>query len=76
MHGDGLAGSTPAYAQQSTSGFWTIGGSGLFPGSPGQWTVVGIARGVGTGEGASPLPAGGGNRDRNHWRNTAQTAIR
>ncbi|CDM26127.1 hypothetical protein BN140_3020 [Methanoculleus bourgensis MS2] len=26
---------------------------------PGQWTVVGIALGVGAGEGARPLPAGG-----------------
>jgi len=26
---------------------------------PGQWTVVAIAMGVGTGEGARPLPAGG-----------------
>jgi len=27
---------------------------------PGQWTVVGIALGVGAGEGASPLPAQAG----------------
>ena len=32
------------------------GERGVSPGSPGQWTVVGIALGVG----ARPLPAGGG----------------
>ena len=36
------------------------GGRGVSPGSPGQWTVVGIPWGVGTGEGARPLPAQGG----------------
>ena len=38
-------------------------GSGLFPCLPGQWTVVGIAWGRGTGEGASPLPAQGRPRE-------------
>ncbi|CVK34169.1 protein of unknown function [Methanoculleus bourgensis] len=31
-------------------------GSGLFPGSPGQWTVVAILMEVGTGEGETPSP--------------------
>src|SRR5690554_6296161 len=38
------------------------GERGVPPGSPGQWTVVAITPGVGAGEGASPLPAGGGTR--------------
>ncbi|CVK32372.1 protein of unknown function [Methanoculleus bourgensis] len=39
----------------------SMGGErGVSPGSPGQWTVVAITLGVGTGEGARPLPAGDG----------------
>jgi hypothetical protein len=41
----------------------SMGGErGVSPGSPGQGTVVGIASGEETGEGARPLPAGGGTR--------------
>jgi len=38
------------------------GERGVAPGSPILWTVVGIATGEGTGEGAILLPAGGGTR--------------
>ena len=34
------------------------------PGEPEQWTVVAITRGVGAGEGASPLPPQAGPRAR------------